>query len=110
MKRETVYRTQTNIDGLRFKGESKETYIILKGTVARVTQRKLFGFIPLPDKWVWEISMFDIRSKTVSEKECKNIFSFDTFKRLSEERLDMERMLRNKCKDYKKIYSQNIIL
>lgn len=110
MKRETVYRTQTNIDGLRFKGESKETYIILKGTVARVTQRKLFGFIPLPDKWVWNISMFDIRSKTVSEKECKNIFSFDTFKRLSEERLDMERMLRNKCKDYKKIYSQNIIL
>lgn len=102
--REIVYRTQTNIDGLRFKGEPKETYIVLKGTVARVTQRKLFGFIPLPDKWMWEIGMFDIRSKTVSEKECKNIFSFDTFKRLSEERLYMERMLRNKCKDYKKKY------
>ena len=110
MKREIVYRTQINIDELRFKGDVKETYIILKGTVARVSQRVLFGFIPLPDKWVWNMSMFDIRSKTVSEKECKNIFSFDTFKRLSEERLDMERMLRNKCKDYKKIYSQNIIL
>lgn len=48
--REIVYRTQTNIDGLRFKGEPKETYIILKGTVARITQRKLFGFIHLPDK------------------------------------------------------------
>ena len=48
MKRETVYITQTNIDGLRFKGESKETYIILKGTVARVTQRKLFGLFPFP--------------------------------------------------------------
>lgn len=46
MKREIVYRIQTNIDGLRFKGEPIETYIILKGTVARVTQRKLFGFIP----------------------------------------------------------------
>lgn len=52
--REIVYRTQTNIDGLRFKGEPKETYIVLKGTVARVTQRKLFGFIPLPDKWMWD--------------------------------------------------------
>lgn len=110
MKREIVFRTQTNIYGLRLKGEPKETYIILKGTVARVTQRKLFGFIPLPNKWVWEISMFDIRSKTVSGKECKNIFSFDTFKRLSEERLDMERTLRSNCKYYKKIYSQNIIL
>ena len=101
MKREIVYRIQTNIDGLRFKGEPIETYIILKGTVARVTQRKLFGFIPLPDKWMWEISMFDIKSKTVSEKECKNIFSFNTFKQLSETRLDMERMLRSKCKYYR---------
>lgn len=40
MKREIVYRIQTNIDGLRFKGEPIETYIILKGTVARVTQRR----------------------------------------------------------------------
>lgn len=29
MKREIVFRTQTNIYGLRLKGEPKETYIIL---------------------------------------------------------------------------------
>lgn len=107
MKREVIYSTKLSVRNiLKAQENARPTTVWLLGSVERQTDRKLLGFIPLPDRYVWSIL-------TVEEIEAKNgtksrilkddELTFESKKRLGEERLNMEEWLRGKCKEYKKM-------
>ena len=113
MKKEIIYRTQISVNGILTKGSFSERRVLLIGVVVRCTKRKLLGFIPLPNCYKYEAMPYEIVSganmrdhegyiigdyqKPLNEK----FITFESRKRLAEERLNLEAWLRNKCKEYK---------
>lgn len=105
MKKEIVYRTKQSVNNLigEWGGLCSMT-VFLIGAVERQTERRLFGAIPLPDRYVWSITTeeeyTDLDNSNVGIEEKKKL-TFESQKRLGEARLAMEKLLRHKCKEYK---------
>lgn len=107
MKKEIIYRTQISVKGVL----SKESYgarrVTLKGVIARCTERKLLGIIPLPDCYKWEVQTMETIKTKAGDKDKtlrEDWLTFESKKRIAEERQSLESWLRNKCKEYKKRY------
>ena len=82
--------------------EVKEVSIM--GHIYRYSRRKMFGLIPLPDKYVCEVCPhLIVRNKYTNNVYVKSpsFLSFESKKRLMEETQNLESWLRNKCKQYK---------
>ena len=108
MKREIIYTTKQSVRNiLKAKEGAQPSTIWLFGAVERQTKRRLLGFIPLPDRYVWSIvTVEEIETKkgTKSRLPKEDSLTFDSRKRLQDERLHMEEWLRGKCKEYRKKY------
>lgn len=103
MKKEIVYRTKLsvkNILGLRSK---QPKTVWLEGMVERVAGRRLLRVIPLPDRYVWTVEAVEETDGASAVRLDEKGLTFESKKRLGEERLNMEEWLRGKCKEYKKM-------
>lgn len=112
MKKEIVCTTQISVKGILTKDTHEERRVTLKGVIARCTERKLLGFMPLKPTYKYEITAMETVRPTVMTKigeferplcDTKNL-TFESRKRLAEERQNLEAWLRNKCNEYKKKY------
>ena len=105
MKREIIYTTKQSVrNTLHATQGAQPSTVWLLGAVERHTERKLLGFIPLPNRYVWSIVMveeIETKKGTKSRLPKEDSLTFDSRKRLSEARLAMEKLLRHKCKEYK---------
>ena len=114
MKKEVVYRVHQEIKDVCLGPEwNSSVYTIslavLEGHVTRHTQRKLLGIIPLPDKYAWHIDTWVSLTGTKCDgwhKGSEEHLSFESRKRIAEERLKMECFLRKKCHEYKKKFGK----
>lgn len=114
MKKEVVYRVHQEIKDVCLGPEwNSSVYTIslavLEGHVTRHTQRKLLGIIPLPDKYAWHIDTWVSLTGTKCDgwhKGSEEHLSFESRKRIAEERLKMEFFLRKKCHEYKKKFGK----
>lgn len=110
MKKELVYRVLQEVKDVSLNPEwHSSVYTIslavLEGHVTRHTQRKLLGVIPLADKYVWRVDTWVSLTGTKCDgwhKGNEEHLSFESRKRIAEERLKMEFFLRKKCHEYKK--------
>lgn len=109
MKKEIIYRTQTTVMGMLRDGSTNEVRVLLKGEIARCTDRRLLGVIPLPDRYKWKVTVGEqvkIGRGCAIQSLNENSLTFNSRKCLTKERLYMEGWLRNKCKEYKKKYGK----
>lgn len=108
MKKEIIYRTQIDVNGVLTKESFGARSVTLKGVIARCTERRLLGIIPLPDCYKWEVQTVET-VKTKAEDKDRTLreewLTFESRKRLAEERQDLEAWLRNKCKEYRQTQS-----
>lgn len=110
MKKELVYRVLQEVKDVSLNPEwHSSVYTIslavLEGHVTRHTQRKLLGVIPLADKYVWRVDTLVSLTGVKCDgwhKGNEEHLSFESRKRIAEERLKMEFFLRKKCHEYKK--------
>lgn len=78
--------------------------VFLYGIIEHHSQRKMLGIIPLPDKYTYKVfPHIHVRNKYTSRVSTAepNVLSFESKKRLMEEKQNLESRLRNKCKQYK---------
>ena len=111
MEKRIIYRTEVSVSNMMLEAEkgmeicSEEvTEVFLAGYISHYSQRKLFGLIPLPDKYVYKVYPYLIvRNKYTNNVYVKSpsFLSFESMKRLVEETRNLESWLRNKCKQYK---------
>lgn len=111
MEKRIIYRTEVTVSNMMLEAEKrmeicseevKEVY--LAGYISHYSQRKLFGLIRLPDKYVYNVyPHLIVRNKYTNKVYVKalNVLSFESKKRLMEEKQNLESWLRNKCKQYK---------
>lgn len=107
MKKEIIYRTQIGVNGVLAQESFGARKVTLKGVIARCTERKLLGIIPLPDCYKWEVQTVEtVKTKAGDTDRTlrEDRLTFESRKRLAEERQNLEAWLRNKCKDYRKKY------
>ena len=103
MKRETIYRTQKGIIGLHSDSEYEAREVLLKGTITRCTERRLFGIIPFKDKYECKTEIILGTNKQGRTLDVKKL-TFESQKRVSQEKRELESYLINKCKEYKNKY------
>ena len=111
MKKRIIYGTKVSVDNMILEAEKEmKIYaeevaeVFLMGYIYLCSQRKLFGLIPLPDKYVYNVCPYlFVRNKCTYEVYLKELsfLSFESKKRLMEETQNLESWLRNKCKQYK---------
>lgn len=114
MKKELVYRVLQEVKDVSLNPEwHSSVYTIslavLEGHVTRHTQRKLLGVIPLADKYVWRVDTLVSLTGVKCDgwhKGNEEHLSFESRKRIAEERLKMEFFLRKKCHEYKKKFGK----
>ena len=116
MEKRIIYSTEVSVDNmiLEAENEMKIYYeevaeVFLMGYIYLCSQRKLFGIIPLPDKYTYKVyPHIHVRNKYTSKVSTAepNVLSFESKKRLMEEKQNIESFLRKKCNDYKK-YGKN---
>jgi hypothetical protein len=111
MEKRIIYRTEVSVSNMMLEAEKgmeicseevKEAF--LAGYISHYSRRKLFGLIPLPDKYVYNVCPYlFVRNKCTYEVYLKELsfLSFESKKRLMEETQNLESWLRNKCKQYK---------
>lgn len=99
MKREIIYRKQKGVIGLHSNSEYEAREVLLKGTITRCTERRLFGIIPLKDKYECKIEIIPgtKQGRTLYVKKL----TFESQKRVAQEKRELEAFLTNKCKEYK---------
>lgn len=111
MEKRIIYCTKVTVSNMKLEAEREikicgeeieEVYLL--GIIWRCSQRKLFGIISLSDKYKYKVSprMF-VRNKYTNDIYTKisSLLSFESKKRLMEEKQNLESWLRNKCKQYK---------
>lgn len=112
MKKEIIYRTQISVKGILTKDSFAERRVSLIGVIKRCTERKLLGCIPLPDCYKHEVTAYEfvetgkimtLLGGTWFEID-EDKLTFESKKRLAEERQNLEAWLRGKCNEYKKKY------
>lgn len=111
MEKRIIYRTEVTVSNMMLEAEkgvkicSEEVKeVSIMGHIYRYSRRKMFGLIPLPDKYVCEVCpRLLVRNKYTNEVYMKALstLSFESKKRLMEEQQNLESWLRNKCKQYK---------
>lgn len=111
MEKRIIYRTEVSVDNMILEAEkemkicSEEVKeVFLAGYISHYSRRKLFGIIPLPDKYVYNVfPHIYVRNKYTDKVSTAkpNVLSFESRKRLMEETQNLESWLRNKCKQYK---------
>ena len=109
MNKEIIYRTQITVKDILAKDPSAERRVLLKGEIARCTNRRLLGIIPLPDSYKWEtMAVETVKAKSGDMERAlhENTLTFESRKRLAEERLALETWLRGKCKEYRRKYGK----
>lgn len=107
MKKKIIYRTQISVNGVLTKESFGARRVVLNGMIARCTERKLFGVIPLPNCYKWEtqtLEKMETKDGEIDRTLREEWLTFESKKRLAEERLSLETWLRNKCKEYRKKY------
>lgn len=107
MKKRVMYRTEVSVDNMILEAEkgikicSKEVKeVLLIGYIFHCSERKLFGMIPLPNKYTYKIySCMYVRNKYTGRVYTAkpSVLSFESKKRLMEEKQKLESWLRNKC-------------
>lgn len=108
MKKEIIYRTQIGVNGVLSKESFGARRVTLRGVIARCTERKLLGFISLPDCYKWEIQTLETVKTKAGDKDRtlrEEWLTFESKKRLAEERQNLEAWMRNKCKEYRQTQS-----
>lgn len=100
MKREIIYRIQKGVIGLHSNIEFEAREVLLKGTITRCTERRLFGIIPLKDKYECKIEIIPGTNKQGRTLVVKKL-TFESQKRVAHEKRELEAFLANKCKEYK---------
>lgn len=111
MEKRIIYRTEVSVSNMMLEAEkgmkicSEEVKeVFLTGYISRHSRRKLFGIIPLPDKYVENVfPHIYVRNKYTDKVSTAkpNVLSFESRKRLMEETQNLKSWLRNKCKLYK---------
>lgn len=116
MEKRIIYSTEVSVSNMMLEAEKEMMIcgeevkmVYLTGYILRCSQRKLLGIIPLPNKYTYKVfPHIFVRNKytdTVSTAK-PNVLSFESKKRLMEEKQNIESFLRKKCNDYKK-YGKN---
>lgn len=116
MEKRIIYSTEVTVSNMMLEAEkgmkicSEEVKeVSIMGNISRHSRRKLFGLIPLPDKYVYEVyPRLFVRNKYTHTVYMRALsyLSFESKKRLMEEKQNIESFLRKKCNDYKK-YGKN---
>lgn len=116
MEKRIIYSTEVSVSNMMLEAEKEMKIcgeevkmVYLTGHILRSSQRKLFGIIPLPDKYTYKVCPhIHVRNKYTSRVSTAepNVLSFESKKRLMEEKQNIESFLRKKCNDYKK-YGKN---
>lgn len=116
MEKRIIYSTEVSVSNMMLEVEKEMKIcgeevkkVFLIGHILRSSQRKLFGIIPLPDKYTYKVyPHIHVRNKYNSKVSTAepNVLSFESKKRLMEEKQNIESFLRKKCNDYKK-YGKN---
>lgn len=111
MEKRIIYNAKCTIKNLMLEAEKSMKIcgeeideVYLMGLILRRSQRKLFGIIPLPDKYTYKVfPHIYVRNKyTDKVRTAKpNELSFESKKQLMKESQNLESWLRNKCKQYK---------
>lgn len=111
MEKRIIYSTEVSVSNMMLEVEKEMKIcgeevkkVFLIGHILRSSQRKLFGIIPLPDKYTYKVCPhIHVRNKYTSRVSTAepNVLSFESKKRLMEESQNLESWLRNKCKLYK---------
>ena len=111
MEKRIIYRTEVTVSNMMLEAGKKMEIcseevkeVFLTGYISHYSQRKLFGLIPLPDKYVYNVYPYlFVSNKYTNEIYVKapSSLSFESKKRLMEEKQNLESWLRNKCKQYK---------
>lgn len=111
MEKRIIYSTEVTVSNMMLEAEKEMKIcgvevkkVFLMGNILRSSQRKLFGIIPLPDKYTYKVCPhIHVRNKYTSRVSTAepNVLSFESKKRLMEETRNLESWLRNKCKQYK---------
>lgn len=99
-KREIIYRIQKGVIGLHSEIEFEAREVLLKGTITRCTERRLFGIIPLKDKCECKIEIIPGTNKQGRTFDVKKL-TFESQMRVAQEKRELEEFLANKCKEYK---------
>lgn len=107
MKKECiVHQEYNNITDLSCDGSIKIT-VCLIGKIVRVSNRRLFGIIKLKDKYIYRISIGNLKRTietirgTIEEPLNEVRLTFASKKRIEIERWKLERKLISLCKQYK---------
>lgn len=111
MEKRIIYNAKCTIKNLMLEAEKSMKIcgeeideVYLMGLILRRSQRKLFGIIPLPNKYTYKVfPHIYVRNKYTNKVSSvrPNVLSFESKKRLMEETQNLESWLRNKCKLYK---------
>ena len=111
MKKKIIYGTKVSVDNMILEAEkemkicSEEVAeVFLMGYIYLCSQRKLFGIIPLSNKYDCKVfTHIFVRNKYTDKVHATvpSLLSFESKKRLMEEQQNLESWLRNKCKQYK---------
>lgn len=117
MEKRIIYSTEVTVSNMMLEAEkgmkicSEEVKeVSIMGYISHHSRRKLFGLIPLPDKYVYEAyPRLFVRDKYTHNVYMKALssLSFESRKRLMEEQQNLEAWLRNKCNEYKKEYGKS---
>ena len=99
MKREIIYRKQKCVIGLHSDSEYEAREVLLKGTITRCTERRMFGIIPLKDKYECKTENIPGTNKQGRTLDVKKL-TFESQKRVFQEKRELEAFLTNKCKEY----------
>lgn len=111
MEKRIIYSTEVSVSNMMLEAEREMKIcgeeideVYLMGLILRRSQRKLFGIIPLPNKYTYKVfPHIYVRNKYTNKVSSvrPNVLSFESKKRLMEETRNLESWLRNKCKQYK---------
>lgn len=112
MEKRIIYSTEVTVSNmvLEEEREMKVEEVYLQGIIWRCSQRKLFGIIPLSDKYEYKVyPHIFVRNKYTGgvHATVPSLLSFESRKRLMEEQQNLEAWLRNKCNEYKKEYGKS---
>lgn len=100
MKREIIYIAQKSITQLHEEGNYEEKEVLLKSTITKYTKRRLFGIIPLRDKYEFKIEVIPVTNKHGRTLNVKKL-TFESQKRVVQQKRELEAFITNKCKEYK---------
>lgn len=111
MEKRIIYFTEVSVSNMMLEAEKSMKIcgeeideVYLMGLILRRSQRKLFGIIPLPNKYTYKVfPHIYVRNKYTNKVSSvrPNVLSIESKKRLMEEQQNLKSWLRNKCKQYK---------